>query len=172
WKKDKEFQRDCLIFTLFHGQNRITCKEGINHWIPFKEEEVEARERYKSHFMMDFLNGKIKPSKEKQTSIAEKEKNEIDLSSEPIIDNLSTEAKAVYTAGKELWKYYHSKKDSNPDASYYDIREYFQGRGKNGRMNNSSSDEKYNDLISDLREKQKDLADKIAKKVYEYGFLV
>lgn len=31
WEKDTEFQNDCLIFMLFHGQNRITSKEGINH---------------------------------------------------------------------------------------------------------------------------------------------
>lgn len=173
WKKDKEFQSDCLIFTLFHGQNRITCKEGINNWIPFKEKDVKPRERYKSHFMIDFLSGKIKPNNEKQTCITTNDITEKDIIdfSEPIINNLSLEAKEVFDSAKELWKYYHSQKDSNADASFYDIREYFQGRASNGRMNNNSTDEKYNTLISNLREKQKLLAKKISQKAYEYEFL-
>ena len=55
WKMDYEFQLDCLIYTLFHGQNRISCKAGVNHWIPFAEAEVDAKDAYKSHFMVDFL---------------------------------------------------------------------------------------------------------------------
>ena len=31
WKNDLEFQSDCLTFTLFHGQNRVTSKDGTNH---------------------------------------------------------------------------------------------------------------------------------------------
>ncbi len=55
WKADYVFQLDCLIYTLFHGQNRISCKAGVNHWIPFAEAEVDAKDAYKSHFMVDFL---------------------------------------------------------------------------------------------------------------------
>ena len=64
----------------------------------------------------------------------------------------------------------HVTKESN-NASFYDIREFFQGKNSSGKMNASSDDEKYNALISDLRAKQKILAKKIAVKVYEYGFL-
>jgi len=54
----------------------------------------------------------------------------------------------------------------------YDIREYFQGRNeKTQRMNNTSTDEKYNKLMSVLREKLKILAEKIPEKVYLHGFL-
>jgi len=82
------------------------------------------------------------------------------------------EAQAVFDAGKELWRYYHSQKDININASLYDIREYFQGRNeKTKRMNNSSTDQKYNELIGVLREKQKILAEKIAEKVYLHEFL-
>jgi hypothetical protein len=38
-------------------------------------------------------------------------------------------------------------------------------------MNNSSDDEIYTELISDLRDDLKSLAKKIETKVYEYGFL-
>ena len=58
WKSDAEFLVDCLTFTLFHGQNRISSKDGINHWIPFTEEEVEAKDCFTSHFMSDWLAGR------------------------------------------------------------------------------------------------------------------
>ena len=38
-------------------------------------------------------------------------------------------------------------------------------------MNNTSTDEKYTELNNALSQKMKILADKIAEKVYEYGFL-
>lgn len=66
WEKDTEFHSDCLIFMLFHGKNRITNKEGINHFIPFSEEELNAAEAFESHFMQDFLQGKIKISNKKK----------------------------------------------------------------------------------------------------------
>lgn len=48
------------VFTLFHSQNRISSKEGINHWIPFSESEVNAREKFESNFMYLFIKNKIK----------------------------------------------------------------------------------------------------------------
>lgn len=83
---------------------------------------------------------------------------------------VSSQAKAVYDAGLELWKYYHSQPRANPDASFYDIRKFFQGETK-GRMNSGSDDVCYTELIAALREKMKALAAKIAPKVYEFGFL-
>jgi hypothetical protein len=147
WKDDVEFQHDCLVFALFHGQNRISCADGTNHWIPFTEKEVNAKEKFASNFMSAFL-------KDKQ---------------------LSVEAQAVLDAGRELWKHYHEKiktnKTASVNASFYDIREFFQGRKENGTMNTKSNDETYNALIKTLREKQKTLAAKIEPQVYEYGFL-
>src|SRR5690606_20588423 len=88
----------------------------------------------------------------------------------------SEEADAVFSAGRELWKYYHStacqdREKYNPNASLYDIREYFQGRNEKGRMNSHSEDENYTKLIEKLRKKLNFLAEKIELKVYEYGFL-
>ncbi|MEN9443620.1 MAG: hypothetical protein RIS47_510, partial [Bacteroidota bacterium] len=60
WQTDTEFQNDCLAFSLFNGQNKITASEGTNHWIPFTESEVNAKERFESNFMTDFIKGKIK----------------------------------------------------------------------------------------------------------------
>jgi len=145
WQKDTEFQADCLTYTLFHGQNRISAADGVNHWIPFTETEVEPRNGFASHFMTDFI-------KEKQLTF-------------------SAEAQTVFNAGRELWCYYHKQPDSNPNAAFYDIRAYFQGRDKNGRMNKDSTDAEYMRLITELRQSQKNLAAKISKKVYLYGFL-
>ncbi|HOV56166.1 MAG TPA: hypothetical protein PL122_08580, partial [Bacteroidales bacterium] len=164
WKSDTEFQNDCLAFTLFHTQNRITSKEGINHWIPFTEDEVNARDKFDSHFMTDFIQGKIKTNDE-NTIFANSEKQNT-----PLI--FSNEAKAVFDAGRELWRYYHSQPNSNPNASYYDIREYFQGRDEKGKMKNKSDDKKYMELLSNLKDAIAVLAKKIEQKVYEYGFLM
>ena len=86
--------------------------------------------------------------------------------------NFTPKAKAVFDAGRELWKYYHAQPMVNPNASFYDIRAYFQGRKENGKMNAKSDDEHYTDLIGNLRQALKELADQIKPKVYEYGFLV
>ena len=163
WEKDLEFQSDCLTFTLFHGHNRITSEEGINHWIPFSEAEVEAKNNFESHFMKDFIDGKIKPKETKELLTASG-------SLKPI--KFSKEAKDIFEAGRELWKYYHKHDLININASYYDIRKFFQGvDSKSGRMNNKSIDETYNKLIGNLRERMKILAKKIEPKIYEFGFL-
>ena len=174
WKTDKLFQNDCLTFTLFHGQNRISCKEGVNHWIPFTEQEVNAPTLFSSHFMTDFIKGKIKPTSPPQTINLF---TSIHIVSEPeavyqVPLQFSEKAKAVFEAGKQLWAYYFTQPDADANASLYDIREHFQGRNANGKMNNKSEDETYNQLIGNLRETLNRLAKQIEPKVYEYRFLL
>ena len=152
WKSDVEFKSDCLIYTLFHGQNRISSRDGVNHWIPFAEAEVDAKECFASHFMSDYLRAFA--------------------SSHEII---SLAAKSVLDAGRELWRYYHAQPGANPNASYYDIRLHFQGatvdaKGKS-KMNSTSADETYTSLLANLRAAMKNLARQIEPKVYQYGFL-
>ncbi|MEY4926158.1 MAG: hypothetical protein RI894_594, partial [Bacteroidota bacterium] len=48
---------------------------------------------------------------------------------------------------------------------------HFQGRNDAGKMHGKSTDETYTKMMTDLREKLNDLAQKIEPKVYEYGFL-
>jgi hypothetical protein len=176
WQQDTEFQNDCLAFTLFHGQNRISSKDGTNHWIPFTEAEVDAQTGFSSNFMTDFIKGKLKPNG--NGNLLEKEK----VRTTPLV--FSPEAQAVFDAGRELWRYYHTQSFSvsyggvtmqtgtyNANASLYDIKEFFQQRNANGKMNNKSDDEKYNELMGNLREALKVLAQKIEPKVYEFGFL-
>jgi hypothetical protein len=78
WKTDTDFQNDCLAFTLFHSQNRISSKIlllkdtpkikdfdplkgviNVNHWIPFTETQINAHEKFESSFMTDFMSGKL-----------------------------------------------------------------------------------------------------------------
>lgn len=61
WQTDVEFQNNCLAFTLFNSQNRITSKEGTNHWIPFTEYEVNAQDKFASNFMTDFMKSPPTP---------------------------------------------------------------------------------------------------------------
>ena len=171
WLSDAEFQTDCLVFTLFHGQNRISSKHGTNHWIPFTEAEVDAQEKFESHFMSDYLHGKVK---------LQNNGGEGDLftsQQQPSAEHLtfSPEALAVMDAGRELWRYYQRQPNANPNASFYDIRLHFQGTKttKNGKvqMNTESQDETYTALIANLRQKHRELARRIEPNVYEYGFL-
>lgn len=154
-----------LVYTIFH--TNIKSSETINHWIPFPEKEVDARDSYKSHFMIDFISSKKRPRKEADLFSGVEDK------SHPL--TFSAEAEAVLNAGRELWRYYHSQPDSNSDASLYDIKLYFQGTKltKNGKvqMKTNSDDERYMELIQNLRKKLRTLASKIEPKVYEYGFL-
>ena len=174
WKEDKEFQFDCLAFTLFHGQNRITSTNGTNHWIPFTEEELKAPDTFQSHFMSDFIAGKCKPKTEETLFGAEQSL----IPTEPI--QFSSEAQAVMDAGRELWYYYMHHKDGelygaqsiNVNASYYDIRRYFQGTDDKGRMNPESKDDTYTRLWGNIKDALKVLAKKIEPKVYLYGFLL
>ncbi len=169
WKEDKEFMYDSLAFTLFNGQNRITSTEGINHWIPFKEPEVGAEMNFESHFMSDFIAGNIKPQAA-DTLFGEEESL---IPTEPV--QFSPEAQAVIDAGRELWKYYMKHSNDfgfNVNASYYDIRRYFQGENKKGDMNPDSKDETYMHLWENIKDALKVLAKKIEPKVYLYGFLL
>ena len=171
WLYDKDFHNDCLAYMLF--DNRITSEQGINHWIPFTEQEVNAPDNFKSHFMSDFIAGKL-VSKTSDTLFGAEESL---VPSEPI--QFTPVAAEVMEAGKALWRYYMTHKSSdygaapiNVNASFYDIRVYFQGRDdKTGKMNNDSKDEEYMRLLRDLRAKQKVLAKQIEEKVYLYGFL-
>ena len=167
WKTDPEFQTDCLAFTIF--SNNIQSKYGTNHWIPFTEQEVNAREKFDSNFMTDFIKGKPKPPKKSMYTLSILFEPEATYNLTPL--KFTKEATAVFDAGRELWKYYHRQPNCNVNASLYDIREHFQGRNEAGKMNNKSSDEIYMNLIGDLRDKLKQLADKIEPKVYEYEFL-
>jgi hypothetical protein len=147
YESDNDFFNDCLIYTLFHGKNNIHLSLGANHWIPFTEKEVGAKEKFESSFMSGFIKGRA----------------------------FSDEAASVLKSGLALWKYYHQKIKNNEtahvNASLYDIKIFFQGRDGKNRLITKSNDETYNKLIAELKDALKTLAKKIIPKIYEYGFL-
>ena len=170
WSEDIIFQSDCLVYALY--VNTISSQYGINHWIPFTEEEVGAQECFKSHFMNDYISGRHHIVHNNNTDLFsfEEENPRSDL-----VIQFSTEATAVMDAGRELWRYYHVQPNANPNASLYDIKMHFQGTKtlKSGKvqMNSNSDDTHYTELIGNLRLSLKLLAARIEPKVYEYGFL-
>ena len=142
--------------------------------------------------MSDFIHGRTKKTirtEEEQKEYEKDSKNYhvADVFAEPRTTTslqdgtsplvLSEKAKAVMNTGRELWRYYHQQPvaKEKPNASFYDIRLYFQGTKttKSGKlqMNTESNDPTYTALITNLRQKQKELAKQIEPKVYEYGFL-
>lgn len=175
WAGDIEFQTDCLIWSIFN--NAVREENGICHWIPFYEDDVNSPAAFNSRFMADFLHGKIERKAAKVDDgglFAEIEAEE--AAAAVPFDNLSLEAEAVLEAGKEIWKYYMSKPGISANASFLDIRAFFQGykttdKGKR-MMNSSSSDATYTDLLKDLRDKMKALEAHIEPKIYEHVFLL
>ncbi|GAA7555975.1 hypothetical protein JP0020_13780 [Helicobacter pylori] len=168
FQDDSEFKNNCLIFMLFHTQNRITTTQGTNHFIPFSETEVNAKERYSSHALLDFLKGGIKEKGDSLFLNAKKENKPLEF---------SQSALNVFNAGKEIYRYYHTQDSTNPhynaNVSLYDIKEFFQGRNAQGKLNlpAKAKDEHYKQLYANLQDALKDLAKEIQPKVYEYGFL-
>ncbi|MUU56149.1 nucleoside 5-triphosphatase RdgB (dHAPTP, dITP,XTP-specific) [Helicobacter pylori] len=170
FQDDSEFKNNCLAFMLFHTQNRITTAQGTNHFIPFSEDEVDSKERYFSHALLDFLKGEIKePKKSDSLFLSAKKENK------PL--KFSPSASKVFDAGKEIYRYYHKQDFThtpyNANASLYDIKEFFRGRNAQGRLNSpaKAKDEYYKQLYANLKDALKDLAKEIQPKVYEYGFL-
>ncbi|WQY50894.1 hypothetical protein KVL40_06755 [Helicobacter pylori] len=168
WQDDNEFKNNALAFMLFHTQNRITSTQGTNHFIPFDEEEVGAKERYSSHALLDFLKGGIKEEGDSLFLNAKKENKPL---------KFSPCASRVFDAGREVYRYYHTQDSTNrpyyANASLYDIKEFFQGRNAQGKLNlpAKAKDEYYKQLYANLQDALKDLAKEIQPKVYEYGFL-
>lgn len=179
WQEDLEFQSDCLAFTLFHGQNRITRNEGINHWIPFTEKEVNAPSLFESNFMSDYIRGHIKG--EANTTGGEdlfghQKRFTLEVGgTSGVAINFSPVAQTVIDKGRALWSYYMEQSNIDVNASLYDIKAYFQGYSLDGsgkpKMNNKSEDTEYNRLMNELRTALKALAEQIRPKVYEHGFL-
>ena len=183
WKDDLEFQSDCLCYTIFSRSNNIKSADGVNHWIPFREAEVDAKEKYASHFLLDYLAGKWRPAEE---PVAPPQPDFLATLSSPSPAlassaageapaaplTFSPAAQAVFDAAREVWRYYHAQPKANPNASYYEIREHFQGRNAKGTMNSDSPDAHYTALMESLKAAYSRLAAQIEPKIYRYGFLL
>jgi len=119
--------------------------------------------------MKDFLDGKIKQTPKNDGGLFA-----IDTAVETVCTpslQFTETAQSVLKRGRDLWRYYHTMEDANPNASLYDIKEYFQGRNEKGTMNSTSNDPVYTDLLTKLKNSLRLLGEEIKPKVYEYGFL-
>lgn len=147
-----EFKIDCLIYMLFAGKNLSAGANDlewndrkwslVNHFIPFAEHEVAARERFESNFMSAYLVDKA----------------------------LSPEAARVMQEGKKLWRQYHATqfekkirdefKLNRPDVGWYQIRKALEANADNEAVDFVPFKEAYDALSAKLR-----------PQVYSLGFL-
>lgn len=115
------FKSDCLVWMLFNGSNLTAGADGlrwndrdwslVNHFIPFTENEVGAKGRFESDFMVRYMK---------------------DMAFSP-------EAQAVLDEGRKLWTRFHGTqfprkirdeyKLGRPDAGWYQIRRALEAYG-------------------------------------------
>lgn len=149
------FQLDCLIWMLFHGKNLTASADNlewdnrrwsiVNHFIPYKEEEVNSPERFESDFMVGFLADKT----------------------------ISKEAKTVLEEGRKLWQAFFKNTDvvrvrnelkiNRADVGWYQVRKALQARNESGDFVPVS--------FSDFEDAYLALTEKLRPLVYEYSFL-
>lgn len=150
-----EFKNDCLIWMLFNGHNLTAGADNlvwngekwslVNHFIPFTEADVGALGRFESNLIAQYL------AKRK----------------------LSTEAKGVLSAGKNLWQEYHKGSDgrtlkeklmlNRPDVGWYQIRHVLKHRNMSGSAIPVD--------MSPFNEMYEKLSEKLETQVYTLGFL-
>jgi len=158
-----EFKTDCLIWMLFNGSNLTASADGlvwnerewsiVNHFIPFREHEVDANGRFESDFMVRYL--------EDQTDKTP----------------LSPEAAAVMEAGKALWRAYFAQTDeravrdelklNRPDVGWYQIRNALKARNEARRTMGEAGFVSFSEFETAYRA----LGDKLRPMVYSLGFL-
>ena len=175
WAADATFQADCLVWSIFN--NAVRSSDGVCHWIPYYEDEVDAVGPFNSRFMADFLHGKIgrkTPEASFGDLFDDVEAQEATVKAP--LEAASPEALAVLDKGREIWRYYMRQPGAEANASYLDIRAFFQGYRTTSRgkriMNSSSEDATYQRLLTEMRALIKALEAVIEPKIYEYGFLL
>lgn len=146
------FKSDCLIWMLFAGKNLTAGADGlrwndhdwslVNHFIPFTENQVGAKGRFESDFMVRHMAGMA----------------------------FSPEAQAVLEEGRKLWTRFHAisfprkirdeYKLGRPDAGWYQIRRALEAYGATELTDFDPLKVAYSALTAKLR-----------PQVYEFGFL-
>jgi hypothetical protein len=101
WAEDIEFQLDCLTYTLFHGQNCISCGAGLFNT---ETQSHGDTEQSLASVPLGLCASVLKTTRP-----------------EGRIPAFSPAAQAVFDAGRALWRYYHAQPSAVPDASLYDF---------------------------------------------------
>lgn len=150
-----EFKNDCLLWMLFNGSNLTASANDldwngrnwsiVNHFIPYKEEDVNAPDRFESDLMVQYLADKL----------------------------LSAEAQLVLAEGKKLWQAYFAHTDvrtvrdelklNRPDVGWYQIRRAIQARNASGDFTPVG--------FESFENAYKALTEKLQPQVYALGFL-
>ena len=175
WAADATFQADCLVWSIFN--NAVRSSDGVCHWIPYYEDEVDAVGPFNSRFMADFLHGKV-ARKTPEASFGDlfDDVEAQEATVKAPLEAASPEALAVLDKGREIWRYYMRQPGAEANASYLDIRAFFQGYRTTSRgkriMNSSSEDATYQRLLTEMRALIKALEAVIEPKIYEHGFLL
>lgn len=162
WKTDYNFQNNCLIYTIFNTNIKSSC--GTNYWIPFSENDIDAKDTFTNNFLYKYINGRIYSDTNLIDAV-----NFIPTQKLEFSDN----ANLVLDTAKNIWRYYNQQNsNANPDASLYDIKSYFQENDlKTGKLTGFSQDEEYNKLMRIFKKNMYFLSLDIIPKVYEHGFL-
>ncbi|BDQ28254.1 hypothetical protein ASB7_00910 [Helicobacter ailurogastricus] len=175
WQADTDFLGSCLVFMLFHGKNRISTQYGANHFIPFTEKEVNPKGSYIHHTLLNFLSGKDKALLSGVLPPSPQKKLFAQPTPAPMqaCPTFTAATQSVLEAGRKLYRHYHSQERSNPNASLYDIKEFFSGRDGSGKLNppHKAKDPHYKELYATLKVSLDTLAQELQPKVYAYGFL-
>ncbi|WP_216822197.1 hypothetical protein [Novosphingobium sp. TH158] len=148
----EEFKSDCLIWMLFNGSNLSAGADGlewndrtwslVNHFIPFTEAEVGAKDRFESDFMVRHMAGMA----------------------------FSPEAQAVLDEGRKLWSRFHATqfarkirdelKLNRADAGWYQVRKALEANQENEVTD-----------FTRFKAAYAALGDKLRPQVYALGFL-
>ncbi len=149
------FKNDCLIWMLFNGSNLSASANDlewndkkwsiVNHFIPYKEQEVNSPERFESDFMSQYIAGK----------------------------KISKESKLILKEGMKLWEAYFSQKDvrivrdelklNRSDVGWYQIRKALEIRNSSGDFTPVN--------FNPFKEAYNSLSEKLRPQVYKLGFL-
>ncbi|MGR9352729.1 hypothetical protein [Rhizobium leguminosarum] len=152
-KLPDEFKNDCLIWSLFNGANYAASVEKLrwngadwpltNHFLPFTEADVGAKTAFASHFMTTYV-AKLK---------------------------FSTEAKAVMSEGRKLFRRYHQQKFGRTiidefklgrsDVGWWQVRRALKANSANELTDFDPFDAVYETL-----------SEKLLPQVFELGFLL
>lgn len=152
----EDFINDCLVWMLFNGSNLTASADGlewhgkkwsiVNHFIPYREEEVGANSRFESDFLVNYME----------------------------VKSYSKEALAVLEEGKKIWQAYfvlsfpHSIREKfklgRADVGWYQIRKALKALNETGECENPFDFTIFEQAYAMLTEKLK-------PQVYELGFL-
>lgn len=121
WTGDIEFHLDCLAFTLFHGQNRISCGTTC------RPDDLSLRRVGAEYdgLLPDGSNTETQSHGDTEQSRASVPLGlcaSVLKSTRPegLTPAFAPAAQAVFDAGRALYRHYHAQPGAVPDASFYD----------------------------------------------------